>query len=119
MRVLLTAGANIEQADRYEQSPLFKSSGENKPDAMRLLIKARADVDRRTNAGISPLIEAADDGHSDPTRILVRAGADIDVIWDGRTAEQFANDEGHHNIATFLADIRQAGGYAQYSERLC
>ena len=86
---------------------------------MRLLIKARADVDRRANTGRTPLISAAEDGFSDPTRILVRAGADIDVRGGGLTAEEWANQRGHHNIATFLADIREAGGYAQYSELFC
>ena len=119
MRVLLTARANIDQADIDGESPLFASSFQNKPDAMRLLIKARADVDRRTNAGVPPLLSAAAYGYSDPTHILVRAGADIDSADNDGDAEQNARGRGHHHIATFLADIREAGGYAQYSELVC
>ena len=119
MRLLLTARASIEQADIHGQYPLYLSSYFNEPDAMRLLIKARADVDRCTNTGATPLTIAALNGHIDPTRILVRAGADIAMTALGDTAEWWANDQGYHNIATFLADIREAGGYAQYSELFC
>ena len=118
MRLLLTARASIEQADIHGQYPLYLSSYFNEPDAMRLLIKARADVDRCTNTGATPLTIAALNGHIDPTRILVRAGADIDVADDDGDAEQNANLGGHHNIATFLADIRELG-YNQYSEQFC
>ena len=82
-------------------------------------IKARADLIGATTPENSPLTCVVINGYSDPTRILVRAGADIDVTVNDRTAEHWANQQGHHNIATFLADIRQAGGYEQYSELFC
>jgi len=76
------------------------------PEIARALIAAGADVNaRQAQDGVTPLQEAAHTGRLDLVRLLLEAGADPSVRdAKGRSAADFAAEQGHSEIATLLAE---------------
>ncbi|WP_165227137.1 ankyrin repeat domain-containing protein [Aquisphaera insulae] len=72
---LLTAGANVEEADPNGQTPIFRAAEAGHADIVRDLIAAGARVDLKDHNRQTPLELAAQGGNPDCVRALLDAGA--------------------------------------------
>lgn len=55
LRILIEAGADINECNSDGQSPVYIAAREGRPECLRLLIEAGADVDKCDPEGVSPL----------------------------------------------------------------
>ncbi|KAJ9441772.1 hypothetical protein DIPPA_56294 [Diplonema papillatum] len=90
VRVLLSHGADPNQAKDSGATPLFIASQQNNVDMVQVLLEAGAYPNTPTKTGVSPLMIAAYRGHPMVCRILVNAGADRHQVGGGRTALEWA-----------------------------
>ncbi|OQR98952.1 ankyrin repeat-containing protein [Achlya hypogyna] len=87
MRVLLDAGAFVDQECNVGWTPLIVASIFGRADAVRLLLDARAAVNPGTRDHAIAINVAAMHGHRDVIQILLAAGADLDLAYfDGSTS---------------------------------
>lgn len=103
---LLTAGASLDARDRAGRTALmFASTGKNR-DTVALLLANKAQVDLVDGQeGWTALMFAAAEGHRSIVELLLQHGADPTVIdVDGSTAESFARDSGHADLADLIRD---------------
>jgi ankyrin repeat protein len=100
---VLEAGADSDVCDKYGQSSIFGCAFAGKAEVMRLLIERGGDVNKANRDGCTPLISLVRNNAGDAAdRLLVlleRPELDLDVKFEGRTAEQWAREKGHHHLA--------------------
>ncbi len=103
---LLAAGASLDARDRAGRTALmFASTGKNR-DTVALLLDNKAQVNLvEGQEGWTALMFAAAEGHRSIVELLLQHGADPTVIdVDGSTAESFARDSGHTELADLIRD---------------
>ncbi|KOO21430.1 serine threonine-protein phosphatase 6 regulatory ankyrin repeat subunit c-like protein [Chrysochromulina tobinii] len=111
VQLLLAAHAVVDQADRIGATPLIAACVAGDGGCVKLLLAAHAAVDKAgiNVNGVTPLIAACDAGSMDIVKLLVHAGARIDLrTYDGLTALDLAEAQGHPAIARFLRSRRRA-----------
>lgn len=103
MRIALRDGANADGSayDLY-YPPLRTAAEDGKGDAVRLLLDNGSNVNQGDFINGTPLMAAARNGHPDVVRLLIERGADVCLKADGGTAKEFAQAEGHNEIADIL-----------------
>jgi len=74
-KVLLEAGAYVDEKDRTDWTPLHEAAMWGNADVARILLEAGANVSAKSNDKWTPLHLAAYRGHSDVAKILLEAGA--------------------------------------------
>ncbi|TWU24211.1 Ankyrin repeats (3 copies) [Novipirellula galeiformis] len=103
---LLSKGMKVDERDGEGKSALIHAASGDFADTVEVLIKAGADVNLKDETeGFTALMMAAAEGQMDVVNALMQHGADktmTDV--DGDTAEVFARNNGHFEIADRLAD---------------
>jgi ankyrin repeat protein len=106
-RILLEAGAEVNLVDSLGRSALLYASTGPFPNTVELLLQRKADpnlADREEH--FTPLMHAAAEGHLEVVRVLLAHGADPDMKdIDGDTAESFARQAGHLEVADFLRNL--------------
>ena len=96
LRLLLEAGADIDNADFYGRTPLHLSAQCGHLDCLQLLLEAGAETDKADPNGNAALHWAAWSGRLDCLRLLLEAGADKDKgDTIGDTPLHVAADFGH------------------------
>ncbi len=107
VRLLLTAGANVNQTDRYGYSPLLKAvqhagHEEERPmdcDILSALLQSGADVNKTNAFGDYALFIALKEANVEAVKILIDAGDDVNKTKeDGKTALMAATE----GVAQFL-----------------
>ncbi|EMI15625.1 ankyrin repeat-containing protein [Rhodopirellula maiorica SM1] len=97
---------DINERDSEGKSALIHAASGDFPETVELLIDNGADVNLKDETeGFTALMMAAAEGQMDVVKVLLKHGADKtmkDV--DGDTAEVFARNNGHFEIADLLAD---------------
>ena len=78
VQLLITNGANVNQADNFGKSPLYIAANQGKEDVVALLLKSGADVNQVDKDGISPLWVACNNGKEAAVVVLLDNGADLD-----------------------------------------
>ena len=74
--LLITAGANVNLANKFGNTPLFFAVGNGHTEIVKLLIAKGADVNKADNKyGITPLYRASSKGHTEIVELLKLAGA--------------------------------------------
>ncbi len=110
LKLLIKAGADLNQATDDGATPLFIASQEGHAKAVEILVKAGADLNQTWN-GATPLFKASHDGHVEVVEILVKAGADFNQTWNGTTPLFQASQNGHVEVVEILvkagADLNQ------------
>ncbi|MCF7853123.1 MAG: ankyrin repeat domain-containing protein [Simkaniaceae bacterium] len=116
VREFVRAGAPVDQADGYGDTPLKFAAKNGYVEIVRELISAGAPVDQADRYGSTPLTFAAMNGHAEIVREFVRAGASVDQADGyGDTPLKFAAMNGHAEIVREFvragAPVDQADGY--------
>ena len=73
---MLKAGANVDQLNNYQQSPLHYAARYNQVEAINALLKAGANVNQLNKDQASPLYWTARYNHREAVTALLDAGAD-------------------------------------------
>ena len=79
LRLLITAGALINQAMNTGVTPLWMASRKGHVDVVRLLIDAGALINQANNDGATPLFIASAKGQVEVIRVLIDAGAMVKI----------------------------------------
>lgn len=105
---LLKKGAkvNVPAANPTKVMPLHSAVARNDFAICQLLLENGADVNAQQTQGVTPLMSAAHLGNLAIAQLLVENGADISLAMeDGKTALDFAEQDKHAEIATYLKKV--------------
>ena len=103
VRVLLSAGADINARNRNGQTALMYLTENASADLVRDFLSAGADVNARNDAGETALIKAASSSDFATVRELINAGARIDLKDDdGTTVLMRAAENGDARLIRLL-----------------
>ena len=80
VHVLLSNGANVNQANNDGQSPLHIAVFSGHDTVVSLLLSNEADINKVDNDGFSPLHYAAENGHEAVVASLIEKGADVNQV---------------------------------------
>nr|XP_022306290.1 uncharacterized protein LOC111112787 isoform X2 [Crassostrea virginica] len=110
---LIKCGADCNQANKEDTSPLFAASLDGHVDVVNLLIKCGANCNQADEEGITPLFAASSNGHVDVVDLLIKCGANyIEADEEGITPLYDASLAGHVDVVDLLikcgADCNQA-----------
>ena len=113
LRTLLKAGANVNQANKQDNTPLIFATEYGHEAVVRALLAAGADVNQANEDGSTPLIYAAVRGHEAVVGALLAAGANVNQAnKHDNTPLSFAARRGHEAVVGALlaagADVNQA-----------
>ncbi|KAF4548992.1 Ankyrin repeat-containing protein 9 [Elsinoe fawcettii] len=112
--VLLAAGVDINEFDKYGETALCKASAQNKMEMIRFLISRNADVEGTRDRSRKPLNAAAEHGHIEAAQILVNNGANVRSPKRASSAFCTAVRHGQVAMAKYLiqvgADLGTHGG---------
>lgn len=78
--LFIAAGANINQANDFNQTPLQFAAAGPYPDIVKMLIDAHADTNIADEAGLTALMLAAEHGSIEAVNLLINAGADVNHV---------------------------------------
>jgi len=102
-KLLLTKGAEINDADTLGDTALLKAAENTNLDIMKLLLKNGADVNATNNNGDTPLLNATKKGHIGAVELILSYDPIITVKnADGETALNSATSRGFKNIEKLL-----------------
>ena len=118
-KLLIGAGANVGQANRYGMTPLMLAATNGNAAMLELLLNAKTDPHTKLPEGETALMTAARTGKVDAVKVLLAHGAKVNEAesWRGQTALMWAAAEGHVATVDALiaagADIRarSKGGF--------
>ncbi|CAH1999344.1 unnamed protein product [Acanthoscelides obtectus] len=101
--LLISAGLEIDEFDKDQNTPLMLAISEGRDDVVQFLIKSGADIAVKGTDGISPLHVASKQGNLRACRLLVESGSIVDRRDDGGwTALTWACEHGHRSTASYL-----------------
>ena len=104
-RLLLDHGADTEQADEEELTPLHDACREGRVEVARLLLDCGADKDVADKKGVTTLHDTCGKGHLEVARLLIDGGADSDAAdKDGDTPLHLGCYKGHLELVRLLLD---------------
>jgi len=101
---LILNEADVNLADCNGTTPLMEACGRSCHDMALLLIEAGADIHARNNEGWTALMAASYAGMSDMVKRLLQCGAEREMVDRyGMTAEKYALQQNHYEIARMLS----------------
>ena len=101
--ILLEAGANPQELDYYDWTPLHWAAREGHANIVETLLEAGANPQKKNINGNTPLHLAARDGHADVVDILLEAGSNPQEKNNiGSTPLHWAAWTGHADIVEIL-----------------
>jgi ankyrin repeat protein len=105
IRVLLTAGAEVNATNAAGQTALMWAAAANNPSAIAALIARDADPHPRTRAGLDALMFAVRRGQTAAAIALIEAGADVNgTMKNGESVLEVAIVNTHWGLADMLLD---------------
>ncbi|CDW86866.1 ankyrin repeat [Stylonychia lemnae] len=72
-------GKYVDQANEYNESPLYIACLFGRFEVVEYLISIRANLNQRTDYDLSPLMAAIQEGHADIVRLLIRNGVAVNL----------------------------------------
>ena len=104
VRLLIDAGALINQANNDGATPLFIASAKGQVEVIRVLIDAGALINQAMNNGVTPIWVASHNGHMAIVRYLILHGSGMEQPDNqGRTPLTIVIARGHVDVAEYLA----------------
>ena len=105
VRLLIAAGARVNDADRYGITPLALAAINGSAPVISVLLDAGADAASRVGDGETVLMAAARTGRVEAAKLLLDHGADVNARepWQGETAVMWAAGENHGEMVRLLA----------------
>ena len=110
-KLLINAGAKVNQKNKNDVSALFVACSSNAPDVAKLLVAAGADINYvQKGDGYTPLSLASRDACFETAKVLVEAGADVNkrissvVRKNAKTALMEAAKNGAAKVVKLLLD---------------
>nr|RBQ98672.1 hypothetical protein FVER53263_20309 [Fusarium verticillioides] len=86
-RFLLENGAEIEDRDELQRTPLCLAAANGNTAAVGLLLEKGANIEHTCSGGMTPLMYAAEEGSEECMRLLISGGASVTAIdVQGQTA---------------------------------
>jgi ankyrin repeat protein len=111
---LIDAGANINDLDKYNQTPLMNAARLGHSDLVRELIARGADLNVTAKWRFSALMDAILCYQQEAGCILIEAGADLSIragkanqYYCGKTALDLAKERAQERV---IALLEQSGG---------
>ncbi|GFS56364.1 hypothetical protein NPIL_568051 [Nephila pilipes] len=102
---LLDRGANVNDSDKDNWTPLHYAAQEGQLGVVRFLISKRANVHAKNTYGAKPIHIAAMGGSQEIIEFLLSNGASVDdTNKNGETPLHYAASEGRLEIVKFLID---------------
>ncbi len=107
---LLATNADANANDKYAATSVLWGAAYSTADILQLLIDGGGDVNEVSKFGDTPLIALAMDNCGDAAArlqvLLACPELDLDARSDGKTAEAWAVDRGHSQLAAAIAEER-------------
>jgi ankyrin repeat protein len=107
---LLAAGADANVKKRFGATSLWWGAWNTTADIMQLLIDSGGSVNEPDNFGQTSLIVLVRWSNGDAAArlgvLLARPELNLDAKWRGKTAEQWAEEKGHQDLAHAIAAER-------------
>jgi len=100
---VLIEKTSVEAAAADDWLPLHFAAQNGHEQVAQALIRNGADVNRTSKAGVTPLMGAARGGHRKAVELFLEAGADRGATVNGKTAQQWAENQGLNEIADLIA----------------
>jgi ankyrin repeat protein len=109
VKVLIAKGAEVNK-HLYQSTPLMGASYGGHNEIIKYLLTKEADINARNKAGKTGLMFASGRGLYETVALLIANGADVNMKIDagldeaeyGKTALNFAGENGHDKIVKFL-----------------
>merc|ERR1719171_2609995 len=79
VKMLLSAGANVNAVDEQKMTPLHRAAATGNIDSGKCLIDAKANVTADDNCRWTPLHYACEEGHEAVAKLLIENGAVVDT----------------------------------------
>ncbi|PKL92321.1 MAG: hypothetical protein CVV21_03135 [Candidatus Goldiibacteriota bacterium HGW-Goldbacteria-1] len=96
IKLLVSAGADVDSADDTGLTPLMAAAGNGKVKALLELIVNKAQLEKKDNEGYTALVFAANAGRTEAVKELIKAGADVNTKDNqGSTPIMFAAQHGY------------------------
>lgn len=103
IKTLIESGANINQADIFDCTPLLFVTFQNDAELIKILCEFGADPNKPNKEGITPLFYAIQDGHYRAVEQLIKNGAMVNYkLSDGNMALFAAVKANNDSIAALL-----------------
>ncbi len=104
---LLAAGADANIKGRDGQTPVLSAAFDNTADMLQLLIDGGGSVNAATIGGQTPLISLVMYSYGDAAArlrvLLAQPELNLDARYIGKTAEEWAVEDGHDALAAAIA----------------
>jgi ankyrin repeat protein len=104
---LLAAGADANVKSKYGETSVWWGAVITTADILQLLIDSGGSVNEPMNGGETPLTALVrwSEGEAAGLGVLLaRPELDLDVTYEGKTAEQWAEEEGYSDYAAAIAE---------------
>jgi ankyrin repeat protein len=107
---LLAAGADANVKDKSGETSVWWAAYESTAEIMQLLINGGSSVNEPRNDGVTPLIALVANNNGDAAAplgvLLERPELDLDAKYTGKTAEEWAVNDGQSQLASAIAQER-------------
>jgi ankyrin repeat protein len=107
---LLAAGADANVTNRHGVTSAWWGAINSTADILQLLLDGGGSVNEPRNDGCTPLIALVKNNYGDAAArlqvLLAYPELDLDAKYRGRTAEEWAVDRGHSQLAVAIAEER-------------
>jgi ankyrin repeat protein len=108
---LIQAGADVDAKDAYGRTALIMACRRDNEAVVTQLIEKNADINAKYGRwGVTALMEACEYGNESVVSKLLEAGADVNAKGSrGKTAFDYAVDNGHDNLADRVIATESTG----------
>ncbi len=108
VEALLAAGADANVKNDLGKTSVYRGANYSTADILQMLIDGGGSVNEPNNDGETPLITlvrwSSGDAAARLDVLLARPELDLDAKWEGYTAEQWAEEKGHPELAAAIAE---------------
>jgi hypothetical protein len=107
LALLLEAKGNVATCSNLGESPIFIATRRGWHACVKLLLRANSELDQCDNRGCSPVCIAAFRNRFECLSLLLDARADPSSSWEGKSAFEIAQREGHVECVRLLESAMQ------------